>query len=288
MLAPLVLVLLGGLPHAACSPPTSASTLSASHAIEVDGHISSFMSLFHAEELNREWSNRLKVQRAVSTREFGELVYQSYELPWPLSPRELLMRCERDVDRRANKLVTSCESVDHPSAPRSEHAVRIELKHTQWVVTALPGERTRFELTIVLPASVAANVPAFVVRYCQRSMLRDSVTAFLDANKRLQLPADESFVGWQRTRSAAARARAQAASSRGSASHWEVPSLWALVLGLITACAVLQGAMQGGALGLVFATCRRRDRPLSMPSPQRSAGAVFSSRAQACAAGYGR
>lgn len=255
-------VLPGILARVASEPRSGAQTLTASFSLEVDGHISKFMSLFLAEELNREWSDRLRVQRAVSTREYGELVYQTYELPWPLSPRELLMRCDRVVSHRAHTLTSTCSSVQHSSVPKNEHAVRIELQNTQWVVSALPGERTRFELSIELPATAAANVPAFIVRYCQRSMLLDSMKSFLEANQRLQLPAHRSFIGWQRTRDVSARARADAGGARPQA-VWEVYSFWTLLLAMLVAAlwVVVQGALQGG----VLACCKRLGAPLSMP-----------------------
>jgi len=85
--------------------------------------------------------------------------------------------------------------------------VRVELRHTEWRITSLPDERTHIQLFIEIPASAAIAVPNFIVRYCQRSLLRDSVTAFLQANDRLQLPPHPSFIGWQRSRSATSKAR---------------------------------------------------------------------------------
>jgi len=181
--------------------------LTASYETTIDLHVSHITRLFLADELNKEWNSRLSVQRTLSTREHGEIVYHLYDLPWPLSPRELLMKCDRSVDHRAHQLTSSCYSVEDESLPKSTDAVRVELRHTEWRITSLPDERTHIQLFIEIPASAAIAVPNFIVRYCQRSLLRDSVTAFLQANDRLQLPPHPSFIGWQRSRSATSKAR---------------------------------------------------------------------------------
>ena len=45
-----------------------------------------------SDELNAEWNTRLTSQRLLNTRELGQLVHQEYALPWPLAPRDLLMK----------------------------------------------------------------------------------------------------------------------------------------------------------------------------------------------------
>jgi len=149
--------------------------LTASYETTIDLHVSHITRLFLADELNKEWNSRLSVQRTLSTREHGEIVYHLYDLPWPLSPRELLMKCDRSIDHRAHQLTSSCYSVEDESLPKSTDAVRVELRHTEWRITSLPDERTHIQLFIEIPASAAIAVPNFIVRYCQRSLLRDSV-----------------------------------------------------------------------------------------------------------------
>ena len=57
-------------------------TLKASYSTVVDTHISSLMTLYLAPELTQEWSSRLDSQQTISTREYGDIVLQSYSLPW--------------------------------------------------------------------------------------------------------------------------------------------------------------------------------------------------------------
>lgn len=179
------------------------------------------------------------------------------------------MKCDTVRDARAEKLTSTCYSVDHPSVPRSNKAVRMELRRTAWEIYALPGERTRLSLEIEIPAAAAVGVPAFVVKYCQRSLLQDSVNALLEANARLRLPPHMSFIGWRRDRRATRAARAAAAAAMAhDGSAWP-PLLFAALL-VATSIALLQGvlfALPYAAAGRLTASAglrvaRRRGSPV--------------------------
>lgn len=130
--------------------------------------------------------------------------------------------------RSDTSLVSTCRSVDHPAAPETDSAVRLTLARTEWRIEALPGERTRLKLDIEIPSSQAVGVPKWVVQYCQRSSLRDSVTQLLTAVDHLGLPPHETFVRWRRSRAEAAAAVPAAAAGR-------VRSLWASMTSLLRA-----------------------------------------------------
>ena len=243
----------------------SPRALSTSYTTVVDVHVSELMHLFYAHELNHEWNPRLKMQRTVQTRQYGQLVYQRYELPWPLHARDMLMACDRRTDQRAEKFFSGCRSVRHPDVPVYDNVVRVELQSTSWAIRALPNDKTEIRLDLTLPAETAAGVPAFVVRYCQRSMLRDSVNAFLGANKRLGLPAHDDYTHWARTRNHPARRR-RSGRLDAAAAHAPLAAARYLarshdgVLALMIIAAVVFALLNGAVLGLVFIAATRRDR----------------------------
>ena len=224
-----------------------------------DGHISTLMPLFLSDELNSEWNQRLSAQRLIHTRDLGAIVHQEYALPWPMLPRDLLMRCNRVVDHRAQKVTSTCGSVEHSSAPTTARAVRMEIKRTEWELTPLPGDRTRLRLELELPKRVAIGVPKFVVNYCQRHSLRDSVEALLSTAARLALPSHRAFIGWGRSRAeAAAAGRAAALDDDGA--H-RAAGGWSSLGVLLTAAAL--ALWSGGALGLNYARGGRSRRMLT-------------------------
>ena len=173
----------------------------------VDKHISEIMPLFLSDDLNFEWADRLMHQEQIWTREHGYLAYQQHSMPWPLSPRDLLLTCWTNEDHRDAVFTSECRSVAHPSQPSPTGFVRMELAHTLWRLAALPGGKTRLHLEMEVPAHVTVGVPKYVVKHVQTKSLKDSVTALIAAVDRLSLPPHEGYARWKRTRSEVATAR---------------------------------------------------------------------------------
>lgn len=214
-----------------------ATNLKASYDVVIDRHASDILALFLADELNREWSPNLVAERSVWTREHGPLSHQTFRLPWPLAHRDVLLHCERRISHSDTSLVSTCRSVDHPAAPATDATVRLTLSRTEWRIEALPGERTRLSLDIEIPSSQAVGVPKWVVQYCQRSSLRDSVNQLLSAVDHLQLPPHQTFVRWRRSRAEAAAAAPMAAASR--VRSWWASVVWLLRAGMPLGIAIL-------------------------------------------------
>lgn len=235
----------------------------------VHRHISTIMPLFLADELTHEWNSRLKSMKFLHTREFGRLVHQEYTMPWPLAPRDLLMQCKRTTLHRETRLLSTCRSVTHDAAPSRPGVVRMELADSEWDLVALPGDRTRVKLSMAVTPEMAVGMPKFVVNYAQRSMLRDSISSIMTAVDRLQMPPHDSFISWRRDRAAVALALAQ--SGQGAGDWW-----WSAGLRAAGLSALVLALVHGGALGLLYASCRVRakqdsdppSRPLQCDKPQ--------------------
>ena len=192
---------------AALSAPPLAAGLRSSYEIETDLHISQIMPVFSTVELNFEWAERMTHQELVHTRDLGQLVYQQHALPWPLSPRDLLLSCDIRADARDAVFESACKSVDHPSMPSPKGVVRVELERTMWRMEALPGGRTKLHLEMAVPAAATVGVPSSIVKHVQRTSLRDSVTALLAAVRRLNMPPAKQFLHWRRSRAEVAAAQ---------------------------------------------------------------------------------
>lgn len=238
-----------------------APLLRTSYEEVVDRHISTIMPLFLADELSHEWNPRLKAMRFLSTPQHGRIVHQEYSMPWPLAPRDLLMHCKRTVHHRETRLVSACHSVTHDGTPSPPGSVRMELADSEWDVVALPGDRTKIKLSMAVHPDMAVGMPKFVVNYAQRSMLRDSISSILAAVDRLQMPPHRDFLSWRRSRSETALALAQ--SGVGAGSSWR----WAAMLSALPMAfsALVLALFHGGALGVLFATCRVRAKRDSDP-----------------------
>ena len=153
-------------------------------------------------------------------------------------------------------------------APVTSDVVRLTLESTAWKIEALPGDRTRLSLTLAAPASDAKGVPAFVLKYIQRSSLKDSVRNLLEAVERLNLPPHEASCGGrgraQRRRRRARRLPAQSAAWPQPFAVSPFTTIQALIALLVL---VLAHVLSFGCLASVW----RRRRAVETP-PQDSDG----------------
>jgi len=197
----------------------SANGLKSSYETTVDMHISEIMPVFLDVDFNHEWAERLMHQEMVRTKDLGSLCYQQHKLPWPLSPRDLLLSCDIRTDARSGIYQSECHSVEHPSMPSPTGFVRLEMERTFWRLEALPGGRTKLGLEMAVPMAATAGVPKSLVNFAQRTSLRDSVTALIAAVQRLHLPPAKDYVHWRRT-------RAEVVAAARVASVSDIPSMW--------------------------------------------------------------
>lgn len=254
----MVLALLASLGAASAD---SEKLLRSTYEVTIDRHISELMPLFLSESLSHEWNPRLKSATFHDTKELGRLVHQEYSLPWPLATRDMLMRCSTTISQRETRVQMSCGSVQHAVAPVGSSTVRMTLSETAWDIVAMPGDRTRIWLSIAVPQAMAVGVPKFVVNYCQRSMLRDSLANLLGAVDRLQLPHHASFIAWRRTRAEASAARTVAAveewHTRGPSARYLLLYCSARSLMLFWAAAAALVLFYGASRTALHATCGR-------------------------------
>lgn len=93
----------------------------------------------------------------------GEIVHQTYKLPWPLKPRELLMHCEHKVLPREHAMTAKCRSVEADSVPITTDAVRMEIVESQWRFEALAGNsrmKTRISVYLLISDRFAVGIRA--------------------------------------------------------------------------------------------------------------------------------
>ena len=133
--------------------------LKAQYITTVNQHISEFMPVFQNPHLNGEWNSRMSNQRFLRCPVNGQVVHQQYSLPWPLKPRELLMSCTSAVLHREQAVVSTCHSAHSDLVPVTDEAVRMEIKESNWRLTALPRGRTRILVDLTISEQCEPRAP---------------------------------------------------------------------------------------------------------------------------------
>ena len=97
----------------------------------------------------------------------GEIVHQSYKLPWPLKTRELVMKCKHETFRSQHRLVATCQSVVSDKVSEREDRVRMEIVKSRWNFQALSNGKTRIATDIWVDEKFSAGVPGVLVKFVQ-------------------------------------------------------------------------------------------------------------------------
>lgn len=156
-------------------------------------HIATLMAVFAKPTLNFAWNTALGSQEMIMV-DGQQVALQQYKLPWPLSNREFILKCSNSPEPREQKFVSRCSSVSAEDLPVKPGSVRGELRHSRWVFTALPGDRTHifFESWV----DPRGDVPKPVVRAAQH-FGKDTLTkALVAVSKKLDLPRYEALAQW--------------------------------------------------------------------------------------------
>lgn len=224
--------------------PVACTVLRASYSTSFPEHISQLMPVYLNPAMNKEWNSRMSSQTLLHSAEHGELVHQTYNLPWPLKTRELLMHCENKILPREHIMTAMCHSAEADVRPITSENVRMEILESRWRFEALPGNgrmQTRITVQILINDRFAVGVPSFVVKYVQDQALKDSVHQFVRACRKLNLPPHNDFVSWRRTRQQARAATLAAATAGATQGDEAIPDDewgWACVSALLLSIAV--------------------------------------------------
>merc|ERR1719478_2053292 len=104
--------------------------ISVSYSTIVPHHVSDIMSVFLADDLNQEWSPSLESHTILYSQQQGALAHQQHKLPWPLAPRDMLLKCDRTMSSRDGVITSECHSVEDDIAPMRQDVVRLWLSRT--------------------------------------------------------------------------------------------------------------------------------------------------------------
>ena len=67
-----------------------------------------------------------------------DLVYQQLKLPWPIYPRELLIRRDWEFDSKAKKVTLRYKSIEDERVPHTPGYIRAEAVHMMWTFERKP------------------------------------------------------------------------------------------------------------------------------------------------------
>lgn len=102
------------------------------------------------------------------------VVYQHYDLPWPVQDRDYVLRMRTSLDPAAKVATVQFGSTTDPARPDQDCCVRGEVVRTFWKLEALPGGQTK--VTIEVQTDPKGSLPAAIVNMVQKDWPYNTVT----------------------------------------------------------------------------------------------------------------
>lgn len=122
------------------------------------------------------------------------VVYESYDLPWPISDRDYVMQEVAGYDDAAKVFTIQFESIDEPSSPVKPGVVRAMAYRTFWRLEKLGPERTKVEIEVF--TDPRGNLPAWLVNLIQQDWPWKTIDGLLTRAQRGDVAVDPRVQGW--------------------------------------------------------------------------------------------
>lgn len=145
--------------------------------------------------LGPEWVDMQIEAREVATiSETETVLYQVYDLSWPLSDRDYLMMREVAVDEAARVVTVTYNSVERPDVPPSDCCVRAQTFRTYWKLTARPDGGTHLEVEV--HTDPKGSLPAWLVNIVQKGWPKNSITGLTTRAAKPDIGEHPWVAGW--------------------------------------------------------------------------------------------
>lgn len=188
-------------------------------------HISDAMSHFYDVRLAHEWIDMLdeireysypppdSQQRAQQSEqqyqslklkemhpltddfEYSDAVYEIMKLPWPIAPRDILLKRDWAYDVRNKTVTVRYASFDDPvRCPELPHRIRAWSPHTLWRFHFVDHSSTRVEIECLVDSK--GTIPSWFINFMQRSFPSDSLSAFDALAQKKKVPPHRRVLDW--------------------------------------------------------------------------------------------
>jgi hypothetical protein len=114
----------------------------------VNAPVSALMAVILDYRTQTEWNNTgydLKVLQKISDSEL--FFYSALRAPWPVKDRDFVIKLDTVFTPAIRQIEIKGSEVAHVAAPKRHDRVRLPLCRINWVLMALPGNKTHVAVT---------------------------------------------------------------------------------------------------------------------------------------------
>lgn len=125
------------------------------------------LAVLMGNEHRKEWVDRLlhsEILERVNNKKY--IVYQIFELPWPLQKRDFVYQGVLTKNKKLKSIDLVLNSIEHPKAPKTV-GVRAHLTNSLYRIVPMGKFKTKLEVEIL--SDPKGWIPTFVVNLVQKS-----------------------------------------------------------------------------------------------------------------------
>lgn len=162
----------------------------------VDVHIARLLAVFLDDSKAKDWTDMLVGHRVLSyISRNDQVVYQHYDLNWPVSDRDYVTMRRYQVDPDKRQFVSTYQSIRHPKMPPQECCIRAITMHTAWRFVAIPeSKKTRVEVEALTDPRGA--LPVWMINFLQKDWPRNTILALVQRAQKSDVEAHPDYQAW--------------------------------------------------------------------------------------------
>ena len=162
----------------------------------VDVPVSKILTVFLDSERRKDWVDRFDSTEDVEVVSDLDRVYWiRFELPFPLSDRDYLLRATGDIDADKKVFVANIRSVSHPDRGVNDCCVRAEAYRTYYRFQAIPGQnKTKIEVEV--HTDPKGMLPGWLVNMVQEDWPRETLLSLAREAAKDEIPSHQKFASW--------------------------------------------------------------------------------------------
>jgi len=122
----------------------------------------------------KDWVDRLSVSKVLEqTSPFEYVIYQEFNLPWPMKNRDFVYRGKAERDEQGRVILT-LKSEEYKNAPKTT-GVRAELKESRYIITPIGKFKSKLEVEIL--SDPKGGIPSWLVNLIQKNWPTKTLSA---------------------------------------------------------------------------------------------------------------
>ncbi len=162
----------------------------------VDVPACKLISFYVADDLATTWVDMLVDYKVVELEPHRSLVWQHYDMPWPVTDRDFLLEVsvKRPNDRTVVVSLESTTDARFPAPTDPSTMVRGRMSPSSWTFTSVSDTHTKVDM--VGHVDPSGNFPTWLVNLIQHTFPYNTLSAFVREARKTTVPLRPECASW--------------------------------------------------------------------------------------------